>query len=121
MPSVADFFERHLSALQHKPLLAGYEHYDMTCEIHFLDRSERWRIDITNGCISEIRILDSDAPSPQVRFDLTEPVFWDIVEGAISPQKAFFTRKTNIKGDLFQGMKLAKLLSLFFEQYPYRA
>lgn len=120
MPSVADFFERHLPTLIDQSLLKGYEGYDMACEIRFKDRNERWRVDVENGRIREVRALAADAPVPQVLFVVDEPVFWDIIFGRISPQKAFFTRRTNIKGDFFQGMKLAKLLGLFFEQYPYK-
>ncbi|MDT8389447.1 MAG: SCP2 sterol-binding domain-containing protein [Lentisphaeria bacterium] len=116
----ADFFDRHLPSLIDQPLLAGYEGYDMACEIHFQDVGKRWRVDIENGRIRGVRALTADDPSPRVLFVVDEAVFRDIISGRLSPQKAFFTRRTNIKGDFFQGMKLAKLLGLFFDRFPYR-
>lgn len=120
LPSVADFFERHLPALVDQSLLKGYEGYDIACEIHFKDRGERWRVDVEDGRICGVRRLAPNEPSPRVVFVVDEPVFRDIIFGRISAQKAFFTRRTNIKGDFFQGMKLAKLLGLFFERFPYK-
>ena len=120
MPSVADFFDRHLTALVNQPLLEGYETYDMDCEIDFRDRDERWRIDIAGGRICGVRKCGGEESKARIQYDVDEPVFWDIVQRRLSPQKAFFLRRTNIKGDFFQGMKLAKILGLFFEKIPYQ-
>lgn len=119
MQSVADFFQRHLANLKDTPLLDGYDHYAMDCDIRFTDLATSWQIIVTNGCITRIEEKPAHAPSATVIFEVNEPVFWNIVHGKISPQMAFFKRQTQIKGDLFQGMKLAKILALFFAKYPY--
>ena len=120
MPSVDDYFQRHLWALRSKPLLRGYETYSARCAVLFKDRHEGWCLTIEQGCIRQVdRVATCETDVP-VRFVVEEPVFWDMVKGRISPQQAFFARRTDIKGDLFEGMKLAKLLSLFFLAYPYR-
>jgi hypothetical protein len=120
LQSVDDFFGRHLHELSGRALLAGYENYAMSCEIDFPDHGESWLIVIEGGAICHVGPLEPDGLRGRVRFVVTEPVFWDIVEGRMTPQTAFFRRKTDIKGDLFEGMKLAKLLALFFSEYPYR-
>lgn len=120
MPSVADYFEHHLARLTGRPLLSGYAEYSMTFSIRFRDRGETWRLVVTDGCIREIAGPFPEESDEPVRFLVDEPVFFEIVTGSLSPQKAFFARRTDIRGSLFEGMKLAKLLSLFFTQYPYR-
>jgi hypothetical protein len=120
LQSVDDFFARHLTELCGQPLLAGYEDYSISFEIRFLDRAESWWLNIENGAIRELRKSVKAESISRVQFEITEPVFWEIIHGNLSPQTAFFTRKTNIRGDLFQGMKLAKILSIFFNHYPYK-
>ena len=120
MPFVTDFFDNHLRNLMNRPLLDGYETYSVECGIYFRDRDETWRLSVDGGQIIDINgPLDEVADVP-VRFVVDEPVFFEIVTTEISPQKAFFARRTEIQGNLFEGMKLAKLLSLFFAKYPYR-
>lgn len=120
MQSVADFFDRHLASLQHTPLLEGYDCYAILFDIKFKDLQQIWQIKISDGCIINISNQPNDAQMATVRFEITETVFWKIIHGEISAQMAFFKRQTQIHGDLFQGMKLAKILSLFFLNYPYQ-
>lgn len=120
MQSVADFFERHLASLQNTPLLDGYDHYSIVCDIEFKDLNQIWQIEILGGCIRSINQRSNEGLPATVQFELNEPVFWNIIQGEISAQTAFFKRQTQIRGDLFQGMKLAKILSLFFAKYPYQ-
>ncbi len=118
MPSVADYFDRHLRQLLKRPLLDGYERYGMACEIRFRDLGQAWRLTIASGQLVEIRLAAAGEPPARVVFVVDEPVFWAMVTAALSPQKAFFQRRTEIKGDLYEGMKLAKLFELFFAKFP---
>jgi putative sterol carrier protein len=85
--------------------------------IRFTDTQRVWELEVRNGMIKHI--APADQTQAPIRFDVDRHVFRDIVEGRISPQKAFFARKTNIRGDLLGGMRLAKLLAIFFKQHPW--
>lgn len=105
--------------MMNRPLLDGYDRYCVDASIHFTDLGHWWCFSVANGCVCEIR-GPLDAPEDAaVRFVLDEPVFLEIAACRLSPQKAFFTRRTDIQGNLFEGLKLAKLLSLFFQRHPY--
>ena len=103
-----------------RPLLQGYDAYSMEVTIHFRDHGQYWWLSIVDGRIRDIGGPAESAPDATVIFDVDEAVFFEITTGALSPQRAFFAHRTAIRGNLFDGMKLAKLLGLFFGQYPYR-
>ena len=42
---------------------------------------------------------------PDCRFTMDNEVFLDIIHKRISPQKAFFTRKVNVNGNMFLALK----------------
>ena len=119
MQSVVDLFERHLRGLMGRPLLAGYDRYDVRFAIEFRDLGQWWRLDVKGGAIVAIRGPLEDSEKVPVWFVVDEEVLLEIARGEISPQRAFFARRTEIRGNLFEGMKLAKLMGMVFERYPY--
>ena len=113
---VDDYFLKFLTSKQNIPLVEGMDEYSMDFKIEFVDLKQIWSIKVNSGKIVFIS-ADEKTFSEKVRFIVNEDIFWQIVNNQISPQKAFFMRKTDIKGNLFEGMKLAKILSAFFEKY----
>jgi predicted lipid carrier protein YhbT len=116
--SPAEYFNGFLSRHLNRPLLAGYDRLSAAFVVHFRDVDECWLVRIEAGCITQIHGHADLAEAP-VRFSVDLPVFSEMTAGTLSPQVAFFTRRTEIHGDLFTGMKLARILGLFFRAYPY--
>ncbi len=59
-----------------------------------------------NGCVEDIR------------YELTEDAFWDIVTGRESPQDVFLRGDAEISGDMERAMMLGVLLRRFNELHP---
>lgn len=116
MNFVDNYFCTFLEGKKNSPLVEGYDSYSVLFSIYFKDLGKYWKVKVTNGCIEDIRTVAE--PEGKVQFIVTSDVFEQIVALKLSPQKAFFTRKTNIKGNLFEGLKLAKILELFFTSHP---
>ena len=112
----ADYFTHFLPPHMNRPLLDGYDGLTAEFRIHFRDLDQGWNLRLVAGQI--VAVEPSTTPGGGVCFDVDQAVFWEIVSGRLSPQVAFFTRRTDIRGDLFLGMKLAKILGLFFERFP---
>jgi len=117
-PPTSEFFTGFLASHMNRPLLEGYDGLSADFCIRFRDLDEHWNLRVLNGQI--VAVAPEPAPRGSVCFEVDAPVFWEIVGGRVSPQSAFFARRTDIRGDLFLGMKLAKVLGLFFERFPYR-
>ena len=77
-----------------------------------------WRVAIEKGRIVRIR-LETQPEGVSVWYEVDVPVFLEIVGGRLAPQTAFFQRRTDIRGNLFLGMKLANVLGRFFAMFPY--
>ncbi|MBN2451587.1 MAG: SCP2 sterol-binding domain-containing protein [Lentisphaeria bacterium] len=108
------FLKRHLG----RPLLDGLDHYSACFAIHFRDLERSWHVDVVNGRLQSVTPVA--VPERPVVFEIDAETFREIVAARLSPQAAFFARRTDIRGDLFQGLKTAKVLSLFFQKYPCR-
>ncbi|MCB1195415.1 SCP2 sterol-binding domain-containing protein [bacterium] len=115
MQFVDDFFTVFLREKMNTLLLKGFEAYCIDFSIEFSDIHREWHITVSNGMITAIE--HTVLRKPTVRFIVAVPVFRDILMKSISPRQAFFLRKTDIKGNLFEGMKLAQILAYFFNQY----
>jgi len=115
-PPTSDYFGHFLAEHMNRPLLDGYTGLDADFCIHFRDLGEHWNLRLRAGQI--VGVAPDSAPRGAVCFEVDQPVFWEIVGGQASPQAAFFARRTEIRGDLFLGMKLARILGLFFERFP---
>lgn len=120
MTTPAEYFCDFLAApyLQ-QPLLDGYDGFSATFTISFRDLpGECWLVSIEHGRITDVR-AGADPEQAAVRYVVDLPTFTEIVAGKLSPQKAFFLRRTDIRGDLFAGMKVARILGEFFAKFPY--
>lgn len=111
------YFTRFLASRMHRDLLEGYDGLSTTFRIVFRDTGKSWSLTLERGRICSLT-ANSDAPC-RVVFLVDEPVFLDLIAGRISPQSAFFQRRTDIQGNWVEGMKLARILGLFFEKNPY--
>lgn len=111
------YFTCFLASQMHRELLDGYDGLSTTFRIAFRDTGKSWSLGLVRGQLHSL-IADSAAPC-RVVFQVDEPVFLDLIAGRISPQKAFFQRRTEIQGDWVEGMKLARLFGLFFAKHPY--
>ncbi|MEW6536676.1 MAG: SCP2 sterol-binding domain-containing protein [Candidatus Auribacterota bacterium] len=114
-----DFFGQFLPSKMHTPLVEGMNSYSILFSVDFTDIGRRWAITVSNGMITDI--MESPYAETTVRFKVNLDSFYKIVSKQISPQSAFFSRQTDIKGNIFEGMKLARILSFFFENHPYTA
>ena len=111
------YFTRFLASRMHRELLEGYDGLSTTFRIAFRDTGKSWSLALERG---QICSLVADATDPcRVVFQVDEPVFLDLIAGRISPQNAFFQRRTDIQGNWVEGMKLARILGLYFEKHPY--
>ena len=116
-PPTSEYFTRFLPGHMHRPLLAGYDGLSAEFAIHFRDLEEHWHLRVEAGRL--VQAERQDAPLGRVCFVVDEAVFREIASARLSPQRAFFARRTDIRGDLLLGLRLAKVLGLFFERYPW--
>ncbi len=117
MQYVDHFFTRFLPSKTRIPLVEGMDEYSILFSVDFTDINRRWLITVVNGMITDIQ--ESQNANTTVRFKVNTESFYKIVTKQISPQAAFFMRQTDIQGNIFEGMKLARILSFFFENHPY--
>lgn len=120
MHTPAEYFEGFLTRHMNRELLPGYDGFSSDFAVRFRDLGETWFVRIQAGRVTGI---GSVAPpdGAAVSFGVDLPVFAEIVAGRLSPQQAFFRRQTEIGGDLFAAMKLARILGDFFSSHPYDA
>lgn len=76
----------------------------------------RWGLVINNGMAKEIICAeDSDqdpyARSPDCTFIMSEATFLSILHHEITPQKAFFARRVDVKGNILLALKANNLVS----------
>ena len=116
-PSTSEYFEGFLSRHRDRPLLDGFDALDAAFCIHLRDSHEFWNLRLESGRI--VAIEPGRQGVGAVRYEVVAEAFWAMVRGRLSPQAAFFARRTEIAGDLFLGLKLAKVLGLFFARYPF--
>lgn len=119
MISPADYFHGFLAQRMNRPLLEGYDGLSSAFTIRFSDCPDCWLVRVDRGCVVGIQPQAEPDQAP-IRYEVDCPVFEEMVTGRLAPQKAFFMRRTDIHGDLFNGMKMARVLGLFFAANPYR-
>lgn len=117
MQYVDHFFTVFLPSKLNIPLVEGMESYSICFSVDFTDINRRWVIHVVNGMMNDI--AEDPHTNATVSFKVNLDSFYKIVSKQISPQEAFFTRQTEIKGNMFEGMKLAQILATFFKNHPY--
>jgi thioester reductase-like protein/predicted lipid carrier protein YhbT len=114
---VEDYFDSFLAEKMHKQLLPDLKNLSATCRIKVEDIPGRtWALKIEHGRLEKI---SNNNMGCQCEFQVDRETFGRIVSGKLPPQKAFFKRKIEIKGDMETGLKLATVLAVFFQKWPY--
>ena len=79
-----------------------------------------------NGCKHSIKIekgifvsIDKEDLTPDFVYEVPEEVFEKMIAAQTDPRAAFFAGKTEIVGNIEQGLKIANLLRMFFRTYPF--
>jgi thioester reductase-like protein/predicted lipid carrier protein YhbT len=114
---VERYFDDFLKEKMHKQLLPNLRSLSATCRINVEDVGRSWTLKIEKGRLVKI---SHNSMSCQCAFLVNFDTFCRIVSGKLIPQKAFFKRKVDIKGDMETGLKLATVLAEFFQKWPYR-
>ena len=117
MSIVSKYFTKLLEPENHlvKELkFSGKKNFAAAFNICFPDLPEIWLVKIVDD---QLMMADEvDAQTCKLAFVLDADTFSAVISGTISVQKAFLNRKIEIKGNLFKGMMLAKMLGNFFKQ-----
>lgn len=111
-----DYFQGFLGSLAGIPLLDDYRQLTIDFAIKMTDSGQTWYLSLENCVLTKI---SREPHECKVIFELSAPVFGEMASGKLNPAQAFFQRKTEIKGHLYEGMKLAKILAVFFKKYPF--
>jgi thioester reductase-like protein/predicted lipid carrier protein YhbT len=114
--TVERYFEDFLVEKMNKQLLPNLRSLSATCRINVEDVGRSWALKIEQGRLVKISHNSMDC---QCAFFVNFDTFCRIVSGRLVPQKAFFKRKVDIQGDMETGLKLATVLSEFFQKWPY--
>lgn len=118
LDEAVSFFDRYLPAWLGDPLLPGVRSLTVTFEVALTDLSGFVRsVEIRGGRLVRVGEERDDAAC---RYELPSDVFRSIAAGKLDPREAFFTRKTEIRGDLEAGLAVATLMIDFFRRYPYQ-
>jgi predicted lipid carrier protein YhbT len=114
---VQRYFEDFLVEKMNQQLLPNLRSLSATCRINVEDVGRSWALKIEQGQLVKISHNSMDC---QCSFLVNFDTFCRIVSGRLVPQKAFFKRKVDIQGDMETGLKLATVLTEFFQKWPYQ-
>ncbi|MFZ5568800.1 MAG: SDR family oxidoreductase [Thermodesulfobacteriota bacterium] len=115
---IRSYFNDFLPSVMGRSIFADLDNLNACIGFLFTDSREKWTIEIKNGKLQQIRPLLPDRS--QVNYELGDDTFAHIISGTLTPQEAFFTNKSKIKGDALKGLKLAAIFDRFIKQYPYQ-
>jgi thioester reductase-like protein len=113
---VQRYFDDFLLEKMNKQLLPNLRSLSATCRINVEDVGLSRALKIEDGRLVKI---SHNSMSCQCSFLVNYDTFCRIVSGRLVPQKAFFKRKVDIRGDMETGLKLATVLAEFFQKWPY--
>lgn len=77
-----------------------------------------WELCLEKGILKSVRHAESAAETEFV-YEVPRAVFDEIIAGKLDPRSAFFAGKTEIRGNIEQGLKVANVLREFFRLNPY--
>lgn len=118
------FFDQHLASFRGRLLLPGTRRVDAVFEVEVTDVPGLLRrVEIRGGELRRVSAPGGGetAPSPQCRYQLTAEVLREIAAARLDPREAFFARRTEIRGDMEAGLRVASLMVGFFRRHPYEA
>jgi alpha/beta superfamily hydrolase/putative sterol carrier protein len=111
------YFEGFLAVSARSEPFAGFHGCSAEFSISVRDLGKRWHLKIEGGTLAGIA-AGSNARG-DVDFVVDSQTFAQIASGEVSPQQAYLAGKAEIKGNLLQGMRIAKMLADFFRARPY--
>ncbi len=116
---VERYFTHFLREKMHQQLLPNLKNLCATCRIVVEDLpAQAWSLHIDRGRLER---MSTNGIYYQCTFLLHSDAFSAIVSGRLTPQRAFFEKKVDIKGDIETGLKLTTVLAAFFKKWPYDA
>ena len=115
---ITPYFTEFLPSKINQPLLPGLKNLSISFVIEIYDPTEfSWSLRISGGVLHSISTLPHGQEECWYRLDTQ--TFLPIVQGKLSPQRAFFKRRVEITGNLEKGLRLAFVLGDFFSTFPY--
>lgn len=118
------FFDHHLPSFRGRPLLPGTRRVDAVFEVRLTDvPGFRRTVEIRDGELRRVR-ADATPETPEhreadCRYEMSSEVLRQIVAARLDPREAFFARRTEIRGDIEAGLRVASLMVDFFRRHPY--
>ncbi len=96
-----DFFEKTLPARFKPEKAAGI---DVVAQINVTGlEGGSWTVAIKD---QKLQVTEGTHPSPTLTLKMNENDFMDLVNGKLSPEKAFFTGRVQFKGNIGLALKL---------------
>jgi hypothetical protein len=111
------FFDDYLTRWTGRPLLPDVRRVNVTFEVRVTDLEGFRRIvEVRGGEL--VRVGEAGAAAECV-YEMGSEVFRRIAAAELDPREAFFARRTEIRGDVEAGLRLAALMVEFFRRNPY--
>ena len=111
------YFEDFLADCAKAGPFEGFHGGSAKFSISIRDLDKRWQLQIKDGTLAGISTGSNGRGD--VDFVVDSQIFAKIASGEISPQKAYLAGEAEIRGNLLQGMRIARMLAEFFRARPY--
>ncbi len=118
IPLQSLYFQKFLPLFLDKPFLSG----KVTCRFGVClkeDNQGFWKLTLQEGILKNLEYIKSKE-SLDFCYTLSQNIFAEIIAGKLDPRYAFFSGKTDISGDMEQGLKVATVLREFFQKNPWQ-
>jgi len=116
MSRCGEYFETFLPEIIGKSLIAKMESLNLTFCISIPDEGD-WTVFLDGGKLKRIEVGKSKGV--EVCYTLDQETFLNVVTGKVSSQRAFFSGKVKIEGDMLKALKFANIFQHFVERYPF--
>lgn len=118
--SCRSYFEEFLPQTLGKSLVARIESLHLVLAFSIEgEGGGDWTLVLEGGKLAEIN--EGSKEGVEIRYRLDEHSFLEVVSGKLSPQKAFFSGRVKIEGDILKALKMAVIFQGFFREYPFMA
>lgn len=116
---IHEYFEVFLAERTNQNLLPDLKRLSARFNISINDKPGAcWSLDVKEGVL---RSVARQTTLSECAFALDAATFLEIAAGRLPPQRAFFTGRIRITGNIELGLKVATVLSKFFSEYPFVA
>jgi len=114
---VQEYFEVFLAERTNQNLLPDLKRLSARCAISIKDKpGSTWLLDLQQGVL---RSISRHGTGSECSFAVDSATFLEIAAGRLPPQRAFFTGRVRITGNIELGLRVATVLAKFFLQYPF--